>query len=121
MRPAATVAGQSAPTITVTDENGVAVSSARVFLESAPLDPSRCETDFSGRCRFLLLPAGQYKLRVEKEGFYALRQTGLQISPTSTIEVVISHAQEVRVVVDVRESPPAIDPAQCSAQESVSA
>ena len=117
---AATAAAQSAPTITVTDENGVAVSSARVFLESAPLPPSRCETDFSGRCRFLLLPAGQYKLRVEKEGFYALRQTGLQISPTSTIEVVISHEQEVREVVDVRESPPAIDPAQVSAQESIS-
>ena len=30
-------AAQSAPTITVTDENGVAVSSARVFLQSPPL------------------------------------------------------------------------------------
>jgi hypothetical protein len=117
---AATAAAQSAPTITVTDENGVAVSSARVFLESAPLPSSHCESDFRGRCQFPLLPAGQYQLRVEKEGFYALVQTGLQISPTSMIEVVISHEQEVREVVDVRESPPAIDPAQVSAQESIS-
>ncbi len=117
---AATAAAQSAPTITVTDENGVAVSSARVFLESAPLPPSHCETDFRGRCQFPLLPAGQYQLRVEKEGFYALVQSGLQISPTSTIDVVISHEQEVREVVDVRESPPAIDPEQVSAQESIS-
>jgi hypothetical protein len=117
---AATAAAQSAPTIMVTDENGVAVSSARVFLESAPLPPSRCETDFRGRCQFPLLPAGPYQLRVEKEGFYALVQNGLQISPTSAIEVVISHEQEVREVVNVRESPPAIDPAQVSAQESIS-
>jgi hypothetical protein len=115
-----TAAAQSAPTITVADENGVAVSSARVFLESPPLPAARCQTDFSGRCQFLALPAGQYQLRVEKQGFYALVQPNVQITPTSTIEVAISHEQEVREVVDVRESPPAIDPAQVSSQETIS-
>jgi len=117
---AATAAAQSAPTVAVTDENGVAVSSARVFLESAPLPAVRCRTDFAGRCQFSSLPAGQYQLRVEKEGFYALAEPSVQITPTSVIEVSISHEQEVREVVDVRESPPAIDPAQISSQETIS-
>jgi len=117
---AATAAAQSAPTIVVTDENGVAVSSARVLLQSSRIPAVRCETDLTGRCQFPLLPAGQYQLRVEKEGFYLLTEPNVQITPTSTVEVAISHEQEVREVVDVRESPPAIDPAQVSAQEKIS-
>ena len=108
------------PTVTVTDENGLAVSSARVTLQIPPLPVIRCQTDFTGRCAFPALPAGQYQLRVEKEGFYALVEPGVQITPSSNIEVSISHQQEVREVVDVHESPPAIDPAQVAAQETIS-
>jgi hypothetical protein len=115
-----TAAAQSAPTITVTDENGVAVPSARVFLQSSPLPAIRCQTDFTGRCQFPSLPAGEYQLRVEKEGFYALLQPSIQLMPGSTIEVSITHQQEVREIIDVRESPPAIDPAQIAAQETIS-
>jgi len=113
-------AAQSAPTIAVTDENGVAVPAARVLLESPPQPAVRCQTDFAGRCPFPSLPAGQYQLRVEKEGFYAVVQSSVQIAPGSTIEVSISHQQEVREVVDVHESPPAIDPAQIAAEETIS-
>lgn len=108
------------PTLTVTDENGVAVASARVLLQSPPLPAVRCETDFSGRCHFPTLSAGQYELRVEKEGFYALVDSNVQIAPDTSLEISISHLQEVREVVNVRESPPAIDPAQVTAQESIS-
>jgi len=104
----------------VTDENGVAVPGARVFLESPPMPAVRCQTDFTGRCKFAALAAGTYQLRVEKEGFYVLVEQGVQMSAGSTIEVALSHQQEVREVVDVRESPPAIDPAQISAQETIS-
>ena len=106
-----TAAAQSTPIIAVTDENGVAVSSARVSLQSPPQPAVRCQTDFTGRCPFPALPAGQYQLRVEKEGFYALVEPNIQLTPGSTIEVSISHQQEVREIVDVHESPPAIDPA----------
>lgn len=118
----ATAAAQSAPapTITVTDENGVAVPSARVSLQSPPLPAIGCETDFTGRCRFPSLAPGSYQLRVEKEGFYALLQPSVQITPNSTIDVTISHLQEVREVVDVHESPLAIDRAQIAAQETIS-
>jgi hypothetical protein len=108
------------PTITVIDENGVAVPSARVQLESPPQPPQHCQTDFTGRCQFPQLAAGQYQLRVEKEGFYALLEPTVQLTQTSNIEVAISHQQEIREIVDVHESPPAIDPAQISAQETIS-
>ena len=67
-----------APTIAVTDENGVAVPAARVFVQSASQSAVRCQTDFNGRCRFPSLPAGTYELQVEKQGFYALVQPDVQ-------------------------------------------
>lgn len=115
----ATAAAQSVPTVAVTDENGVAVPSARVTLESANQPVAFCYTDFAGHCLFTSLAAGQYQLRVEKEGFYAAVQSNVQISPGSTVEVTLSHQQEFREVVNVQESPPAIDPAQISAQETI--
>jgi hypothetical protein len=119
---ACTVAAQSAPapTVAVTDENGVAVASARVFLRSSSQPAVLCETDFAGRCRFPLLPAGTYELRVEKVGFYAAIQPAVQIAQGSAIDVSISHLQEVREVVNVVESPLAIDPAQVTALETIS-
>jgi len=126
---AGTAAAQSVPvpTVVVLDENGVAVSSARVLLQlqpvegqAGPLPAVRCETDFAGRCQFPSLPVGLYDLRVEKETFYALVQTKVQINAGSNIEVTISHQREVREVVDVRESLPAIDRGQISSQETLS-
>lgn len=108
------------PTIIVTDENGVAVPSARVVLQSSTLPAVHCETDFNGRCQFPALPPGPYQLRVEKEGFYALVEPNTQIAQNSSLEVSLSHQQEIREVVNVHESPPAIDPAQVTAQESIS-
>src|SRR6201993_2995760 len=110
----------TAPLIIVVDENGVAVPSARISLEAPPQPPIRCETDYTGRCQFSNLAPGQYQLRVEKEGFYALQQPALEMTRTSNIEVTISHLQEVHETVDVHESPLAIDPAQIAAQETIS-
>jgi len=110
----------SGPMITVIDENGVAVPSARISLEAPPQPAARCQTDHTGRCQFPSLAPGQYQLRVEKEGFYALQQSAVEITRSSNIDVTISHQQEVHEVVDVHESPPAIDPAQIAAQETIS-
>jgi hypothetical protein len=109
-----------APTIVVVDENGVAVPSARVSLENPPQPAARCQTDHSGRCQFPSLTPGAYHLRVEKEGFYALDQPQVQLASAATLEIAISHAQEIHEVVDVHESPPAIDPAQIASQETMS-
>jgi hypothetical protein len=91
-----------------------------VFLQIPPLPALRCQTDFAGRCSFAALAAGTYALRVEKEGFYAAVESSVPIAAGSTIEVRITHQQEVREVVNVRESPPGIDPGQVAAQETVS-
>jgi hypothetical protein len=109
-----------APTISVIDENGAPVPSARVALQSPSVPAVRCQTDFAGRCQFPALPNGSYQITVEKEGFYATDQSGVAIVRGSVIEISISHQQEVREVVDVHESPPAIDPGQVAAQDSIS-
>lgn len=108
------------PTIVVVDENGVAVPAARVLVESTRATSFKCETDHNGRCQFSSLTPGEYHVRVEKEGYYALDLTQVQFAPNTIVEVAVSHQQEVHEVVDVRESPPAIDPAQIASQETLS-
>ncbi len=107
--------------VTVTDENEVAVPSAFVYLQASPQAVTlRCVTDFAGHCEFSNLSAAAYQLRVEKEGFYSLILPALPTSLAANIDVTLSHQQEVREVVDVVESPPAIDPAQIAAQQTLS-
>ena len=108
------------PTVLVVDENGVAVSSARVFLQASPAPAVKCETDHSGRCHFPNLAPGEYHLQVEKEGYYALDEPQVQFASGAGVEVTISHEEEVHEVVDVHESPLAIDPALIAAQETIS-
>src|ERR1700693_3738667 len=67
-------------TVTVTDQNAVAVASARVQLQPPPPAlPLRCETDFAGHCEFSNFLPGTYELRVEKAGYYAAVQSGMQV------------------------------------------
>src|SRR5208283_654035 len=108
--------------VTVVDENGVAVASALVFLQASPEAVALPSvTDFAGHCEFSNLSAGTYQLRVEKQGFYSVTLTLPAVQPGAApnIEVTLTHQQEVREVVDVVESPPAIDPAQVSNQEQL--
>jgi hypothetical protein len=107
--------------ITVTDATGVAVGSARVLLGVASqTNPLHCETDFAGRCTFLGLPKGAFQLRVEKQGFYAAVLPSVQPEITAAVDITLSRVQEVRSVINVNESPSAIDPAQVSSKEQIS-
>lgn len=107
--------------ITVTDETGVAVGSARAILGTASqTNPLHCETDFAGRCTFLSLPKGTFQLRVEKQGFYAAVLPSVQPEVTAAVGVTLSRVQEVRSVINVNESPSPIDPAQVSSKEQIS-
>lgn len=106
--------------VTVTDENGVAVASARtLFQPPAPALALRCETDFAGHCEFTNLSAGAYELHVEKVGYYASSQSNVQVDLTANVDVTLSHQREAHEVVNVVESPPAIDPAQISSKEEL--
>lgn len=104
-------------TITVVDENGVAVPAARVQLQG-PNASLRCETDLAGRCRFPSLSGAPWQIHVEKEGFYIFSLSSVQTS--GPLEIALTRQQEVRETVDVVESTPAIDPAQVSSQEQLS-
>jgi hypothetical protein len=106
--------------VTVSDENDVAVPSALVFLQASPQAVAlRCVTDFAGHCEFSNLSAAAYQLRVEKQGFYSLMLPTIQTGAAPNIDVTLPHQQEVREVINVVESPPAIDPAQVSDQEQL--
>jgi hypothetical protein len=108
--------------LTVTDENAVPVASAHVVLQAPPPAlPLRCLTDSAGRCEFLDLPRGVYELRVEKIGYYALSQSKVQVGIAVSLDVTLTHQQETREVVDVVETVPAIDSAQISSKEDLSA
>ena len=107
-------------TIVVTDENGVAVRSARVSARAGGSAISQCETDYAGRCQLSSLAAGTYQLQVEKEGFYAAHLPASAMAATLKLDVSLHHQLEVRERLDVKESAPAIDPAQVSSQQTLS-
>lgn len=113
--------------ITVVDENGVAVPSAQVLLTPAPpatvAQPNlslRCETDFAGHCTFTGLPLANFQLHVEKTGFYAAVMASVRPDLTAAVDVTLSHLEEMHTVIDVHESPLAIDPTQISSREQIS-
>ena len=105
--------------VAVKDENGAAVPNARVQLKGLLLtSPLRCETDFAGACG-LLSPAGTYEVSVEKIGFYAASLPDVHAEATSHVDVTLHHQRPVREVVNVVESPPAIDSAQVASREEL--
>src|SRR6185503_4449121 len=106
-------------TVTVLDENSVAVPNVRITLEQQNAPTHRCETAFEGRCQFLNLMPGSAELRAEKEGFYAVTLPVIQVGVTGSIDITLSHLQEVREVVNVVVSPPAVDPEKTQAQEQL--
>ncbi|MGA2964236.1 MAG: TonB-dependent receptor [Candidatus Korobacteraceae bacterium] len=106
--------------VTVTDENGVAIAAAHVSLQLTPQSAAlRCDTDFSGHCQFPAISVGDYRLRVEKPGFYALVLPAVHVGITTDVEVRLSPQREVREEMNVVELPPAIDPTQTASQEQL--
>ena len=110
--------------LTAVDENGVAIPAVRVSLilsGGAPGPPTlKCETDYAGRCEFHNLEPGFYRLRAEKEGFYAFMQERAKVGEAQRLEITLNHQQEFIQQVNVVYSPPAIDPAQISSSGSLS-
>ncbi|MCI0404152.1 MAG: TonB-dependent receptor plug domain-containing protein, partial [Acidobacteria bacterium] len=74
----------------------------------------RLYSDYAGRCQFRADVSEVYQVRVEKEGFYALEVRDVRTAEVESLDVALTHQQEVREEVNVVESPPVIDPAQAS-------
>jgi len=106
-------------TIVVLDENSVPVPAARVILQPTNVFSLRCETGFAGTCQFSNLTPGPAQLRVQKEGFYAVALPDIKLGLRNRVDVMLSHVREVKDVVNVTESPPAVDPERIQAQEQL--
>lgn len=111
-------AGQTPPilnlvTVTVVDENGLAVSDAQIVQQMAEESETRLSTDYAGRGMLVLQKSTPYTLRVQKPGFY---ESIVNVSDPQLreIRVVISHEQIVQQQVSVTASPPGIDTEQTS-------
>jgi hypothetical protein len=95
--------------ITVQDENGVPVPSAHAVLEPSGAPSQSCETDFAGHCEFSHLARGQSDLHVEKEGYFAVAEKGIEAGKVESVEVTLNHQRETVERMNVVYSPPAID------------
>src|SRR5207302_5516876 len=68
-------------------------------------------SDLAGNFRVSLPFAGEYTIRVERQGFFLYQGRGLQLeSGANLLTIRLNHLQEFADKVDVTYSPPAIDP-----------
>jgi hypothetical protein len=101
--------GARAPvTVTVVDENGVAIEGALLTVTEPGQEAVHLRTDFAGSCSFAVRQQTAYSLHVEKPGFYATDESGIEAGPTSA-RVVLTHEQIVREQVNVTAAQPGID------------
>ncbi len=100
-------------TLTLVDENGVAVSGAQVVLREPGLAESRFWTDYAGHSTLVLQKSASYSLRIQKPGFY--ESTANIADPNlHEVHVVLYHEQIVQAQVNVTASQPGIDTEQTS-------
>jgi hypothetical protein len=116
----------------VTDENGLPVSGAQVKLEligSGGANPlqARAEvfsgaTDDVGVFTVKGLGPGDYKVRVEKAGFFVLEGQTLELSADSPeFSFVLNHQQEIHEQVDVTVTSQEVQPTETAQAASLSA
>ncbi|HEX5082991.1 MAG TPA: TonB-dependent receptor [Blastocatellia bacterium] len=122
------------------DENGAPVVSAKVYLYAADTANAAdaadaanfanfrgwrqvavSETDFAGRVTMIGMAPGVYQIRVEKQGFYAVKLERVEIGKAENLEIRLEHEQEIRDSVDVSSAPPAIDQTRTVASDEIGA
>src|SRR5438270_13178707 len=94
----------------VADENGISVPGARVEVFSADSHLA-ATSDSAGKFSIELPSAGEYQVRAEEEGFFIY--TGKSVSfqeGSNQLIITLNHLREFTESVDVRYSPPVIDP-----------
>jgi hypothetical protein len=99
--------------LAVVDENGVAVSDAKVVLQESRHPEVRLSTDYAGHATYVLQGTEPYRLRIDKPGFY--ETVSDQADPLlHEVRVVLSHEQMSVQQVSVSASAPGIDTEQTS-------
>jgi hypothetical protein len=104
----------------VVDETGATVAGARVELSLPGAPATATSSDATGNFSLSLPAAGEYDIRVERQGFYLYQGKGQHFEEgESHLSVTLNHTQEFSERVDVTYSPPAIDPQQASAHKEL--
>ena len=101
----------------VVDENSIPVQKARVrvFLPGSPdRAAATAESDATGQFRLEVDAAGLYQLRADREGFFEFAGQQVNLDPDAPLEIRLNHLKELSESMDVRYSPPAIDPEETS-------
>ncbi|MGH9351691.1 MAG: carboxypeptidase regulatory-like domain-containing protein, partial [Terriglobia bacterium] len=105
---------------TVIDPSGAVVPQARVTITNVGTTVSQtARTDASGYYSFPDLPPGNYKVRVEKQGFATIDRSGVSLFVNSTVRVDVSlKPGEMTQTVTVQSQIPTLqtDTAQTGAQ-----
>ena len=113
---AVTVAGR------VVDENGIPVQNARVraFLPGSPDQAAAtAESDATGQFHLQVDAAGLYQVRADRDGFFEFVGQQVNLDPDAPLEIRINHLKELSESMDVRYSPPAIDPEETSDSKKI--
>jgi hypothetical protein len=111
----------------VVDETGAAVSGARIVLHSLPSESPQdapqassqpeiaTSSDLAGNFTLKLPAPGDYDLRVEREGFYVFTSHAQRLDDAQRqLIVTLNHQQEYPEKIEVKDSPPGIDPQQAA-------
>ncbi len=103
----------------VVDENGAPVKGAVVSASNpgAAVPSASASSDAAGLFHFDLPDGGHYSLRAERDGYFVFTNPDLELDAGVPIEIRLSHLKELAESVDVRYSPPVIDPQQTSDSE----
>ena len=95
----------------VSDENGVAVSGARVELASARVASAFAISDAVGHFEIALEAAGEYRLRAERQGFFVFAENSVSLHEgANQFTVTLNHLKEFADSINVAYSAADIDP-----------
>jgi hypothetical protein len=110
---AITIAGR------VVDENYAGVAQARIALHSESGDFTAL-SDATGAFAIALPAEGQYTARVEREGFFPLKDFSIELSGnTADVRLVLNHVREVSESVKVTESAAGVDVDKIAAERKL--
>ena len=99
----------------VVDETDNPVAGARVVVlapETSSGVLAAVTSDAAGAFRLELPAAGDYRMRVEREGYFLLTSKVTRLDPASPVDVHLNHLKELAESIDVPYSPPVVDPDQ---------
>jgi len=121
--PAAAQQSRAELQVVVKDETGAPVPGVLLKLTNAQGSAGEASTDAAGRCIFLALLPGTYHLHAEKNGFYPPAPLALTLEPGArrSVQITLAHVQEYRERVEVRYTPPPVDPEQTTATGTLTA